>query len=198
MKIRTVLLQLLATFLLCSSAIAEQPAKSAIDAALDQLLAVRTFPQVAISPDGAHVAWMESLNGADGTLTGNTAIFVADAAGQTRPRRITAASDGDAAESKIAWSPDSRQLAFVSNASGRPQLYVADVTRPSQPHRLTDVSGVLDEPRWSPDGTRLAFLLIENAPREAGPLAAMEPQTGEIEEHPFEQRIAVVDLDTKN
>ncbi len=200
MKIRSVLLHFLAVFFLCSSALAEKPASSsAIDAELDQLFAVRSFRQAAISPDGSRVAWVETLNSADGMPTGNTAIFVAEAAGKSKPRRITAAADGDAAERKLAWSPDSRQLAFVSNASGQSQLYLADLTRPSAPpRRLTDLNGAIDEPRWSPDGTRLAFLLIENAPREAGPLAAMEPQTGEIEEHPFEQRIAVLDLEGKN
>jgi len=197
MKIRPILLHFLATVLLCSSATAQTPAKSSsIDAALNPLFAVHTFRQAAISPDGARVAWVEILNGSNGDSTGHSAIFVADAAGRTKPQRITAASDGDAAEQKIAWSRDSRQLAFVSNASGQPQLYVADVTRPAAtPHRLTDLTGAFDEPRWSPDGTRLAFLFIENAPREAGPLAPMTPQTGEIEEHPFEQRIAIFDLD---
>src|SRR5262249_24321352 len=40
----------------------------------------------------------------------------------------------------------------------------------------------------------IAFLFIENAPRAPGPLEPMTPPAGEIEEHPLEQRLAVVDL----
>ncbi len=195
MKIRRALLGGLLLSLLCSVAWAETPASGSLDAVLNQLFATHNFRQAAISPDGARVAWVENLHGPGGEPSAHTAIYIADAAGKTAPQRITASSDGDVTERAIAWSPDSRHLAFVSNASGRPELYVSDLAHAKAPPRaLTDLNGAFDDPRWSPDGTKLAFLLIEDPPREAGPLAAMSAQTGVIEEHPFEQRVVICDV----
>ena len=52
---------------------------------------------------------------------------------------------------EIAWSPDSRQLAFLSNAQtpDQLQLYVANVTG-GEARKLTDLKGSLDAPSWSP------------------------------------------------
>ncbi len=193
MKIRRYLLAGALVCLLASFALAESPAAGSLDAALNQLAATHNFRQVAISPDGARVAWIENLHGPGGESSGQTAIYVSGLAGKAAPRRITASEDGDATERALAWAPDSHRLAFVSNASGRPELYVADLTQ-SKPRQVTDLNAAFDDPRWSPDGTKLAVLVIENPPRAAGPLAAMSPQTGEIEEHPFEQRVVVCDL----
>ena len=196
MKIRRFLLYCAVVSLLWSAAFAEAPVAASVDAALNQLFATHNFRQVAISPDGARVAWVENLHGPGGEPSGATAIYVSDVAGKTSSQRVTASTEGDVTERAIAWAPDSRRLAFVSNASGRPQLYVADLAHiKAQPRVLTDLEGAFDDPRWSPDGTKLAFLIIENPPREAGPLAAMSPQTGEIEEHPFEQRLGICDLE---
>ena len=103
--------------------------KSSIDDALDSLFAVHTFKQVAISPDGKRVAWVESLRGKNQEPTGNSAIYVATLGSSEQPRRVSA-GDGSAeyAEHDIAWSPDSRKLAFLSDkeSSGQLELYVAD------------------------------------------------------------------------
>ena len=195
MKIRPVAVRALVLLLLCSTAPAQSAASSSLDADLNALFATRTFRQAAISPDGARVAWVENVINPDGEPSGRTAIQVADASGKTPARRVTASEDGSSfSEKNIAWSPDSRQLAFVSDASGKPELYVAEVARAAPPRRITDLNGAFDDVRWSPDGTRIAFLFIENAAREAGPLAPMSPATGVIEEHVYEQRIAIAGL----
>jgi len=99
--------------------------KSSIDEALDSLYAVRNFRQVAISPDGKEVAWVESLAG------GNSAIYVATPGSREQPRRVSAGDNSaEYAEHDIAWSPDSRKLAFLSDKEGSEQLqvYVSDRT----------------------------------------------------------------------
>jgi len=60
-----------------------------------------------------------------------------------------------------ALSPDRKSLAFVSVASGRPELYVVPVTG-GKPRRLTTSpfgkeSVVLGRVSWSPDGRTIAF-----------------------------------------
>ena len=52
--------------------------KNALDPIIDSLFAVRHFGQVAISPDGTRVAWVEKLIGRNGAPSGNSAIYVAD------------------------------------------------------------------------------------------------------------------------
>jgi dipeptidyl aminopeptidase/acylaminoacyl peptidase len=170
--------------------------KSSIHEALDSFFAVHTFKQVAISPGGKRVAWVESLQGKAQEPTGNSAIYV-ETLGSSQPPRRLSAGDGSAdyAEHDIAWSPDSKRLAFLSDkdGSGQLELYVADLEgRPARP--LTRLNGFLASPSWSPDGQRLALLFTENAPRAAGPLEPMTPPSGLIEQRVYEQRLTIVEV----
>jgi hypothetical protein len=51
-----------------------------LDQVVNTLFAVHGFEQVAVSPDGAKVAWVETLFGKDGMPSGNSAIYVKNAA----------------------------------------------------------------------------------------------------------------------
>lgn len=160
-----------------------KPRSSSMDGVIATLWAGKSFDQTAISPDGKQVAWVEI------TKEGS-AIFISATTGGT-PRRITA---GGKSESAVAWSPDSKQMAFFSDATkpGQPQLYVVSAAAGS-PRKLTGVKGFLASPGWSPDGKTIAFLFTENAERAAGPLVAEKAQTGVIQEAVTEQRLALVD-----
>ncbi|MBI1787466.1 MAG: S9 family peptidase [Acidobacteria bacterium] len=156
-------------------------------ASLDAQTKVRQFEEVAISPDGNRIAWVEKASeSAEGS-----AIFVLEwRAAAAAPRRITA---GGPRETNLAWAPDSRRLAFLSNAESKkqPQVYVAPLA--GTPRKLTGLTGFLTRPRWSPDGARLAVLFAENAPSGGGPLEAIPAPTGVIEEQVFNQRLATVE-----
>ncbi len=169
----------------------------AMQQALRDMFDVHAISEAVISPDGRRVAWVESLSGKNGAPSGNSAVYVADWKSHAAAQRITAETGGAAAaESNVAWSPDSKQLAFLSDAahSGQLQLYVA---APGETARqLTHVKGDLSNPAWSPDGKSIAFLFIENAPRAAGPLAAEAPDEGVVGAKIYEQRLAIVDLAT--
>jgi dipeptidyl aminopeptidase/acylaminoacyl peptidase len=167
------------------------------------LFATRRFEQAAISPDGKRVAWVEALMGKDGASSGSTAIYISGLGSKTPPKRLKAgAGGGDHEEGSVAWSPDSKRVAFLSDAvkAGQRQLYVARVSGGNETatsglaKRLTDVKGFLATPSWSPDGKTIAILFTENATRASGPLVAETPQTGEIKDSFFEQRLAVVDV----
>ena len=56
------------------------------------------------------------------------------------------------------------------------------------------MKGYLAAPKWSPDGKTIAVLFTENATRASGPLVAETPETGEIKDAFYEQRLAVVDV----
>ena len=167
-----------------------------VETAISTLTAARTFEQVAISPDAKNVAWVEAIPGRNGVETGNSAIYVSSADGKTPPRHISAGAGVSRAESGIAWSPDSKQLAFLSDAAkpGQSQLYVTSLGPTAK--KLTNIKGFLDATRWSPDGKTIAVLFIENAPRASGPLVAETAETGEIKDSFYEQRLALVDVAT--
>ena len=70
---------------------------------------------------------------------------------------------GDYNEHSISWSPDSRNIAFISNHSGDPDNNQrSDVWRVNiqtkEVTRLTAHSGTAFQPRWSPDGNHIAYL----------------------------------------
>jgi len=168
-----------------------------VEKAIEALSVVSSFGQVAISPDGKRVAWVERLRDKGGAETGNSAIYATTIDGKAPARKITASSRAARAESDIAWAPDGRRMAFLSDAEkpGQLQLYLKGVT--GQPaKRLTNVKGFLAAPRFSPDGKTIAVLFTENAARAAGPLVAETPETGEIKDAFFEQRLALVDIGT--
>ncbi|GAB5534849.1 MAG: winged helix-turn-helix domain-containing protein [Rubricoccaceae bacterium] len=63
-----------------------------------------------------------------------------------------------------ALSPDGRQLAFISNRTGPPELWVSDADGQT-PVRLTDLGGAsVETPQWSPDGQTLAVVARIDGP----------------------------------
>lgn len=63
-------------------------------------------------------------------------------------------------ESAVAWSPDSRQLAFVAKRDGDDvgQIYRLDVAGGGEAERLTTLTLGARQPKWSPDGKQLLFV----------------------------------------
>lgn len=54
------------------------------------------------------------------------------------------------------WSPDGRRLAYVSNESGSPQIYIYDVNTGSK-RRITFSGDYNTSPSWSPKGDLIAY-----------------------------------------
>jgi dipeptidyl aminopeptidase/acylaminoacyl peptidase len=194
-------------------AVAKPNASGPAQDVINTLSATHRFEQAAISPDGKKVAWVEDILGKNGVPSGATRIFLKGLRSPKEPTLVSAAVEkksvrgpngelGDGpvyrprAEGSVAWSPDSNKLAFLSDAvkPGQLQLYVTDLADHGDMHRLTNVKGFLSTPGWSPDGKTIALLFTENATRAAGPLVAETPETGEIKDSFFEQRLALVDV----
>jgi dipeptidyl aminopeptidase/acylaminoacyl peptidase len=155
-----------------------------IEDALKGLNRGHSIGQVAISPDGKRLAWIE-----------DTEIRVAPLGDLANSERVTAAAKPEqhCHESQIAWSPNDQSLVFFSDCAkpGQSDLYLARQGSPAR--RLTELKGYTEAPAFSPDGTRVAFLYVEGATRPAGALAAMKPPSGVIGEEGVEiERVVVV------
>jgi len=171
------------------SSAAQAPGRAHIDEMLKGLNRGRSVGQVAVSPDGKSLAWLQP--GREGAE-----IRVAPLDDMTKSVRVTAAAKPEqhCREGQIVWSPDSKGLAFLSDCAKpneQADLYVAPVDG-GPARRLTELKGYAEAPAFAPDGQSVAFLYVEGATRSAGALAAMKPWSGVIGEDGVEiQRVAV-------
>jgi dipeptidyl aminopeptidase/acylaminoacyl peptidase len=172
----------------------QSPDRARIEETFKGLNRGRSISQVAVSPDGKHIAWITGAR-AGGEL------FVAPLEDMKKGERVAVAPakpDQRCRESEIIWSPDSKTLAFFSDcgsAGDQEDLYLSRLDG-TLAKRLTQLNGYVNSPAFSPDGTRIGFLYVAGATRPAGALAAMKPPAGVIGEDGVEiQRVAVAQVD---
>jgi dipeptidyl aminopeptidase/acylaminoacyl peptidase len=149
----------------------------------------RSIRETDLSPDGNSIAW--NVSGPNGGLK------VAPLNDPAHPRDITACAVGaKGRESGMAWSPDSKHLAFFSDCTADKQnaIFLADPASSTTLRLLAPLNGFAKDLQWSPDGKLLGFLYVEGATRPSGALAAMKPPSGVIGVEGLEiQRVAAVD-----
>ena len=138
----------------------EQPRKLNIEINSDQYTRdeIKSFPTgnasyMAVSPDGKEVAFV---------IRGE--VYVTDTKYKTT-RRIT---DTPAQERCVAFSPDGRTLVYDSDRDGQWQLFTATIKNPAEKRfaYATEIvetplykgKGVAQQPVFSPDGKKVAFL----------------------------------------
>jgi dipeptidyl aminopeptidase/acylaminoacyl peptidase len=169
------------------------PDRAHIDEVLKGLNRGRSVGQVAVSPDGKRLAWLQF--GKDGAE-----IRVAPLSDLEKSQRLTAAAKPEqhCHEAQLVWAPDAKALAFFSDCAKpgeQTDLYLAPLDG-GPARRLTELKGYVEEPAFLPDGQSVAFLYVEGATRAAGALAAMKPPSGVIGEDGVEiQRVAVARVD---
>ncbi len=73
------------------------------------------------------------------------------------PERLIASSGND---SNPVYSPDARRVAFSSDRSGFPNIWIGE-SDGSNPVQVTHFEALTGSPRWSPDGRRLVFDSVE-------------------------------------
>ncbi|MES1214523.1 MAG: S9 family peptidase, partial [Bacteroidota bacterium] len=111
-------------------------------------------------------------------------------------------SDTKASETEPQWSPDGREIAFLSdaNTAGKPQVYIISATGKSHANAqsLSKLDGYVSHLKWSPDGKYLSVLYVEKASREPSPMAAENKAVGLIDSllNRNVQRIVVINRAT--
>ena len=159
-----------------------------VDEILNTIGRTHAIGQVAVSPDGKRVAWVQSSQ-----------IEVAPIDNLAAAQRVTAASSPDqiCSENDFTWSPDATSMVFASDCAHPGEQFDLYLSRldAGTPRRLTQLHGDVNAPAFSPDGKRIAFLYVEGATRPVGALAAMKAPSGVIGEEGFEvQRVALADV----
>jgi dipeptidyl aminopeptidase/acylaminoacyl peptidase len=158
----------------------------------EQLGKTVLYGDIATSPDGKTVAWVQST-----AATTSKQTYVRATAGDKSAIKIDIPGSGERIDADSAWSPDSKTLAFLSTAgqtSEQRQLWISTADG-SSPKKVTKLTGYAAHPRWSHDGKQIALLYIEGA-AGGGPLLAHPPTTGIIDKAIHNQRIAVLDVAT--
>jgi len=159
---------------------------------------------LALSPSGDRVATVDSVELFDDATADKAPgpphgqIVVRSVAGGAERLRLdpcpTCSYDA------LAWSPDGKSLAFIASdhKAGIALLEVASTqTAPNVDKAVSDIArivGVADVARWSPDGTRIAFLATPGAHKLTGATQPGAVQVGDLDalEVADEQRIGVV------
>jgi dipeptidyl aminopeptidase/acylaminoacyl peptidase len=118
---------------------------------IDDLLAVKSVSDPQISPDGKQVVYVVSeLDRV--TNKSNSDLWLIAIDGGT-PRRLTTSPGAD---EHPRWSPDGKQISFVSDRGGSSQIWLLPIEG-GEAHQLTKLPIDVSGPIWSPKGDKLAF-----------------------------------------
>jgi acylaminoacyl-peptidase len=155
----------------------------------EQLGTTVLYGDVALSPDGAHLAWLQSTAATTAKQT-----YVSETSETASDKLIKLPITGERTDFDPAWSADSKTLAFFSSAGTKDQrqLWIVNADG-SGAKKITNLNGYAARPRWSHNGKQIAFLYIEGA-GGGGPLMAAPATTGVIDTAIHNQRIAVLDV----
>lgn len=121
----------------------------------EDLLTLQIVSAPQISSDGSQVVFVRTTTDSEKN-TYRSELWQVPANGSRPPRRFTG---GKWSDSGARWSPDGRQIAFVSTRlEEQPQIFLIPADGgEAQPLTKLDPGGV-QSLRWSPDGTKIAFL----------------------------------------
>ncbi len=120
------------------------------------LFNLRIVTGLALSPDESRVAYtVERMDEKENSYFQN--IYLCDLRSGI-PRQFTF---GDQNDQRPAWSPDGRQLAFVSVRDKKTALYVMPVEGGSE-RKIIELDAAIGDLLWHPDGKQLVFGLRYN------------------------------------
>ena len=110
----------------------------------EQLGKTVLYGDIALSPDGAHLAWVQSTAAVRAKRT-----HVRATAESVTPTLVNLATSGERSDADPAWSPDSKTLAVFSAdlKDDQRQLWLLNADG-SDPRKITGLHGYAARPRW--------------------------------------------------
>ena len=128
----------------------------------EDMMALKRVSEPQVSPDGKWVAFSAvEVNLQANIKTPHLWIVpLAGGGSGVEARQITS---GEAGEDRPRWSPDGKQIAFISAKGGGSQVWVVNFDSASaalagDPRQLTTISTEADGEVWSPDGKNILFI----------------------------------------
>src|SRR5437660_11764455 len=108
----------------------------------EQLSKTVLYGDVALSPDGAHLAWVQST-----AATTSKQTYIRETSGTAPAKPVKVPITGDRTDFDPSWSPDSKTLAFFSSAGEREQRQLWTVKGDaSDARKITNLNGYASRP----------------------------------------------------
>lgn len=124
----------------------------------EDLLELHFLNGADLSTDGERVVYCVNKIDREADKEFSTIYLLDIATGKARPM-----TNGRARDTQPLWSPDGRQIAFLSDRDGETQLYLLPADG-GEARQLTRFKrGIGTSFAWSPDGSLIAFSAIEDA-----------------------------------
>jgi dipeptidyl aminopeptidase/acylaminoacyl peptidase len=126
---------------------------------VSDLLKIKTVGEVRLNKEGTKAVFALTSIEADADPKGSkwdykyvTQLYLVPTDASAAPRPLTSKESA----TQPAWSPDGRQLAFVRNTDGKPQIFLLSFDG-GEPIQLTHFRFGASSPKWSPDGKEMLF-----------------------------------------
>jgi len=123
------------------------------------LLKIKTVGEVRLNKEGTKAVFTLTSIEPDTDPKGSkwdykyvTQLYLVPTDASAAPRPLTSKESA----TQPAWSPDGRQLAFVRNTDGKPQVFLLSFDG-GEPMQLTHFRFGASSPKWSPDGKDILF-----------------------------------------
>jgi dipeptidyl aminopeptidase/acylaminoacyl peptidase len=164
---------------LAAAAGAQQPAKRPL--LVSDWYRMRSVGDPQRSPDGAWVAY--TVSHVDSAKDRHDSDIYKTSWDGATTIRLTSS---DESESSPRWSPDGKQLAFLSSRQGAKgsQIWLFN-NAGGEAERVSDVKGGVSSILWAPDGKRLAIVVSD--PDPAPDSGAAKPKPIVIDRYHFKQ-----------